>query len=117
MISGRHNLSPLESPALRIEDGEHWQQVLRIVASRRFLRAPLLSRFLLHVCSETLQGRQDEISEYQIGVQVFGRARSYRTVEDNIVRNYARQLRRRLAEYSADEGKDEPCRIEIPLGG
>jgi hypothetical protein len=117
MISGRHNTSPLESPALQIEDGEHWQLVLRIVASRRFLRAPLLSRFLLHVCSETLQGRQDEISEYQIGVQAFGRPRSYRTIEDNIVRNYARQLRRRLAEYFADDGKDELYRIEIPVGG
>jgi hypothetical protein len=117
MISGRHDLSSLESPALRIEDDDHWQLVQRIVASRRFLRAPLLSRFLMHVCSETLQGRQHEITEYQIGVQVFERPRSYRTVEDNIVRNYARQLRRRLAEHSADEGKNEPYRIEIPLGG
>ncbi len=117
MISGRHDLSALESPGLRIEDDEHWRLVQRIVASRHFLRAPLLSRFLLHVCAETLHGRQHEITEYQIGVRVFGRPRSYRTVEDNIVRNYARQLRRRLAEYSADEGKEEPYRIEIPLGG
>src|SRR5665213_2902778 len=117
MISGRYHPSSTESPALRIEDDDHWQLVQRIVASRRFVRAPLLSRFLLHVCSETLHGRQHEITEYQIGVQVFDRPRSYRTVEDNIVRNYARQLRKRLAEYSADEGKNDPCRIEIPLGG
>lgn len=117
MINGRFDLSSLESPALRIEDDERWQLVQRIVTSRRFLRAPLLSRFLMHVCSQALQGRQHEITEYQIGVHVFDRPRSYRTVEDNIVRNYARQLRRRLAEYSADEGKDEPYRIEIPLGG
>lgn len=89
MISGRHDLSSLESPAIRIEDDDHWQLVQRIVASRRFLRAPLLSRFLMHVCSETLLGRANNIAEHQIGVQVFDRPRSYRTVEDNIVRNYA----------------------------
>ncbi len=117
MINGRFELSSLESPALLIEDDERWQLVQRIVASRRFLRAPLLSRFLMHVCSQALLGRPHEITEYRIGVHVFDRPRNYRTVEDNIVRNYARQLRRRLAEYSADEGKNEPYRIEIPLGG
>ncbi len=117
MISERHGLSHIEQPALGNDDDGRWQLVQRIVGSRRFQRAPLLSRFLVHICSETLQGRQQEITEYQIGVQVFDRPRTYRTVEDNIVRNYARQLRRRLAEYAADEGKDEPYRIEIPLGG
>jgi hypothetical protein len=117
MNSGRDHLSSLKSPALRLEDDHRWQLVQRIVASRRFKRAPLLSRFLMHVCAETLQGRQHEITEYQIGVQVFVRPRNYRTVEDNIVRNYARQLRGRLADYSADEGQNEPFRVEIPLGG
>jgi hypothetical protein len=91
--------------------------VERIVASRRFSKAPLLSRFLFHICGELLNGRQNEISEYQIGIQVFDRPHDYRTVEDNIVRNYARQLRKRLAEYFAEEGAQESQRIEIPLGG
>lgn len=117
MISERHGLLPLEPPAFSNDDDGRWQLVQRIVGSRRFQRAPLLSRFLVHICAETLRGRQQEITEYQIGIQVFDRPRSYRTVEDNIVRNYARQLRKRLAEYAADEGKDEPYRIEIPLGG
>ena len=117
MISGGQDSSSLKLPSLWNQEADHWQLVQRIVASRRFQRAPLLTRFLMHVCAETLQGRQEEITEYQIGVQVFDRPRSYRTVEDNIVRNYARQLRKRLAEYAADEGRDEQYRIEIPLGG
>jgi hypothetical protein len=64
-----------------------------------------------------LSGRQNEISEYQIGIQVFDRPKGYRTVEDNIVRNYARQLRKRLSEYFADDGQFEMHCIEIPLGG
>jgi hypothetical protein len=65
----------------------------------------------------TLEGRQDEITERQIGVQVFGRPVDYRTGEDNIVRNYARQLRKRLADHWKQEGCNDLMRIEIPLGG
>jgi hypothetical protein len=77
----------------------------------------LLSKFLLFVVAETLEGREGEISEQQIGVQVFDRLPGYRTAEDNIVRNYARQLRKRLVEHFAAEGSLEPLRIEIPVGG
>ncbi len=48
---------------------------------------------------------------------MFGRPPGYRTVDDNIVRSYARQLRKRLSEYFAGEGIGHPLRIEIPLGG
>ena len=94
-----------------------WQLAQRVVASRYFTRSPLLSKFLLHIVAETLEGRAGEISEHQIGVQVFDRPATYRTIEDNIVRNYARQLRRRLAEYFAEEGAQELLHIDIPLGG
>jgi len=99
------------------DDDERWQITQRVVGSRHFTRSPLLSRFLLYVVAETIQGRADEITEHQIGVHVFDRPTSYRTVEDNIVRNYARQLRRRLTEYFAEEGIAEPFQIDIPLGG
>jgi hypothetical protein len=94
-----------------------WGLARRVVGSRHFARSPLLSKFLLFVVTETLEGRQQEITEHQIGVQVFGRPTSYRTVEDNIVRNYARQLRKRLAEHFAGAGSHEAMQIEIPVGG
>jgi hypothetical protein len=94
-----------------------WELVQRVAGSRQFAKAPLLSKFLTYVCDRTLKGKQAEISEHQIGVQVFGRQPGYSPSEDNIVRNYARQLRKRLAEHFATEGCDEPLRIEIPVGG
>ena len=94
-----------------------WRLARRVVDSRHFARSPLLSKFLLFVVTETLEGRQQEITEHQIGVQVFGRPTTYRTVEDNIVRNYARQLRKRLAEHFAGAGSHEAMQIEIPVGG
>lgn len=100
-----------------LEDDERWQIAQRIVCSRHFARSPLLSRFLNYIVAETIQGRADEITEHQIGVHVFDRPPSYRTVEDNIVRNYARQLRHRLTNYFEEEGVGEAMLLRIPLGG
>lgn len=94
-----------------------WLLARRIVASSGFARSRLLSRFLLHVVQAALSDAPAKMSEHQIGVVVFARPRGYRTEDDNIVRNYARQLRRRLAEYFSGEGKDEPLLLEIPTGG
>jgi hypothetical protein len=94
-----------------------WQLVQRVVESAQFSKSPRLSSFLLYIVAKSLEGRQSEITEQQIGVHVFGRPLGYRTVDDNIVRNYARQLRKRLTEYFAAEGIDHALRMEIPLGG
>ena len=100
-----------------LRDDPHWELAQRVVAGPHFARSSLMSKFLLYVVRETLEGRGDEISEHQIGVQVFDRPPDYRTLEDNIVRSYARQLRKRLAEHFAEEGSAEAERIDIPLGG
>jgi hypothetical protein len=100
-----------------LQHDPRWLLARRIVASRHFVRSALLSRFLLYIVAESLLDRTDAITEHAIGVRVFDRPPSYRTVEDNIVRNYARQLRRRLADYFAEEGAAEPLHIDIPLGG
>jgi hypothetical protein len=100
-----------------LDDDPLWELAHRVVAGPHFARSPLLSKFLLFVVAETLEGRAGEITEHQIGVQVFDRPPDYRTLEDNIVRNYARQLRKRLAEHFAEQGSLEPVRIDIPVGG
>jgi hypothetical protein len=100
-----------------LEDDPRWRLAQRVVESAQFSKSPRLSSFLLYIVAKSLEGRQSEITEQQIGVHVFGRPVGYRTVDDNIVRNYARQLRKRLMEYFAAEGIDHTVRIEIPLGG
>ena len=100
-----------------LRDDPRWELAQRVVAGPHFARSPLLSKFLLFVVAETLEGRGDEITEHQIGVQVFDRPADYRTLEDNIVRSYARHLRKRLAEHFSDQGSGEAVRIDIPVGG
>ncbi|GGG90134.1 hypothetical protein GCM10011586_00680 [Silvibacterium dinghuense] len=89
----------------------------RILASRHFIKAPLLSAFLSYVCQRSLREGASRISEQEIGTTVFGREHGYDSREDNIVRNYARQLRRRLDDYYATDGHEELLRIQIPKGG
>jgi hypothetical protein len=108
---------PVAGGRRRLQDDPRWQLAERVVAGSHFARSTLLSKFLLFVVGETLQGRGAEITEHLIGVHVFDRRPNYSTVEDNIVRTYARQLRKRLAEYFADEGEAEPLRIDVPVGG
>jgi hypothetical protein len=89
----------------------------RILASRHFARAPLLSSFLRFVGEASLSNPEGRVTEQEIGVQVFHRDEDYDPGEDNIVRNYARQLRKRLEAYYANEGAAEPIQIDIPKGG
>jgi hypothetical protein len=94
-----------------------WQLVQRIAGSRSLGRSTLLSDFLLYISDRQLRGKGSEITEQRIGVLVFGRPEGYNSNEDNIVRNYARTLRKRIDEYFETEGSHETLRLEIPRGG
>lgn len=104
------------SNSLRVDDGR-WQAVQRVVASNSFAKSARLCSFLLYVCEKTLLDCTDEITEQQIGVNVFGRSPDYNPGDDNIVRGVARQLRQRLALYYVEEEPQDPWRISIPRGG
>ena len=93
-----------------------WDVVQRIAASASFHRSPRLRELLRYICERAIQNRPEELREQQIGCGVFGRKPDYNPGEDNIVRVEVRQLRKRLEEYFATEGKDEPFVILIPKG-
>ena len=107
----------LSSGLLTNADDLRWQLALRIAASGSLGRSQLLSDFLLYIVDRCIRGRTGEITEQQIGVIVFGRAEDYDSNEDNIVRSYARKLRKRIDEYFSTEGQGETLRLEIPRGG
>jgi hypothetical protein len=98
-------------------DDPRWQLAWRIATSGTLGRSRLLARFLLFTVDRHIRGRTDEITEQQIGILIFDRAEGYDSNEDNIVRSYARKLRRRIDDYYASEGKDEAMYLEIPRGG
>lgn len=119
-------LAPKKAQENRVDEFFHdewfmekpeWKLACQVAASRGFSRSDLLQRFLLHVCELQLTGREKEINEQKIGIRIFNRPEGYDPGNDNIVRSYARMLRKRLDTYFAHEGHEETRRIVIPRGG
>jgi hypothetical protein len=112
-----HRLNTLDVEEQLLLSKPEWQLAKRVASSKGLGKSELLPRFLLYVCKERLLGREREITEQRIGRQIFKRPSHYDPGEDNIVRSYARLLRKRLDAYFESEGLDEPMRITIPRGG
>ena len=93
------------------------RQLERVLESELFTRADQLSRFLRFIVERYLEGRNDELKESVIGVEVFGRKPDYNPKYDPIVRTEARRLRARLGEYYTNGGKSDSLVIELPKGG
>lgn len=92
-------------------------QLQRILSNALFLRSDRLSRFLSFVVEQTLDGQQNGLKEYQVGVEVCGRSESYDPRTDPVVRVEARRLRSALDSYYARDGRDDPITISLPKGG
>jgi adenylate cyclase len=103
---------PTESQAEAVR-----KQLDRVLASPGFGRNERLSRFLRFVVDRHLEGRDQELKESLIAVEVFGRKPDYDPKQDSIVRSEAARLRARLVEYYAGGGKDDALVIELPKGG
>ena len=93
------------------------RQLERVLASAGFSRNERLARFLRFVVEQHLEGRDSEIKESVIAIEVFGRGADHDPKQNSIVRNEAARLRARLNEYYVGEGKYDPLLIELPKGG
>lgn len=80
-------------------------------------RKPRLVALLRYLADKAFQGKSDEINEYNIAIEVFGRSRtSFETSKDAIARVEAHRLRKRLKEYYQSEGKEHAIEISLPTG-
>jgi hypothetical protein len=108
-------LKPPAALALANHD-DRWSLVLRIAASHQFTRAAQLRDILIYICQRALTDPAASIKEYEIGCNVLGRKPDFNPNEDNIVRVQISHLRKKLDEYFAEDGKDEPVQITVPKG-
>ena len=72
-------------------------QLDRILASDVFANADRMSRFLRFVVERALAGESDQLKEYVVGIEVFGRDDRYDPRLDSIVRVEARRLRTKIS--------------------
>ena len=91
-------------------------QLARVLSAKRFEKSPRLSAFLAFVVRNFIGGDLRELKEVRIGMEVFGE-KDFDPAKNANVRATAVRLRKELAEYYNNEGKDDPVIIEIPKGG
>ena len=106
----------LELNQLAATDVERRDALSRVLASDLFAHADRLKSFLTYIVDETLAGRGDAIRGKTIAMDVYGRDPISSGKPENVVRVDARRLRRRLVEYYANEGKNDPIRIWVDRG-
>jgi tetratricopeptide (TPR) repeat protein len=96
--------------------GEVRAALARIVASDVFRSSPQLAAFLSFVVDAVLEGTDDRIKGYTIGVEVLKRSKDFDPQLDPIVRVEATRLRRALDRYYSGPGADGLVRIELVRG-
>jgi hypothetical protein len=93
-----------------------WAQVERIIESDTFHASGVLRRLFRFLADKTFSGEADQLKEYSIGIDAFGKPPTYDPRQDAIVRLQIGRLRQKLGEYYRTEGKDDPVIMELPKG-
>jgi len=91
-------------------------ELLKVLRSGTFARSPRLSRILEYVCLKYFAGETDELKEYTIAVELFGRSEGFQPRDDSSIRVDMNRLRKQLRKYYRAEGKQDPLVISIPSG-
>jgi hypothetical protein len=92
------------------------EELRAVLASRVFQQSQRLARLLQYICSKAVLGEAEQVTEYTIAVDVFGKPQGFRESKDSIVRVEVHRLRKRLAAFYAREGAGHRLRIVIPPG-
>src|SRR5690348_7042840 len=88
-------------PGVELERTAVSRQLEEVLKSPRFARNQRQSQLLRFLVERHLDGRDNDLKESVIGVEVFGRPPDYNPKLDPIVRTEARRLRARISAYYA----------------
>ena len=91
-------------------------QVRKILDSRAFRNTEVLKRLLQYLGQRAMAGQADDLKEYTVGVEAFGKPSDYDPRTDASVRVQAGKLRQKLEEYHRTEGLEDEFVVELPKG-
>jgi hypothetical protein len=92
------------------------EQVDRVVHSEVFRLSELQRRLLNYLAEKSLSGEADQLKEYTVAVDAFGKPESYDPRRDATVRLQTSKLRQKLLEYYQTAGKSDSILIDFPKG-
>jgi hypothetical protein len=111
---------PAKSPTLPIgerpQSADVQAQLERLLESPPFRTSKRCSAFLRYVVEGACQGKAEFLKERTLGISVFDRDPDYDTNQDPVVRNTAGEVRKRLAQYYCEPGRELELRIDLPTG-
>ncbi len=110
--------APSTDPNRKIpSEAEIRQAVAAILSSPEFDGAERLQSFLSHIVEKLLAGQTDDIRAKSIAEDVYGVSLDATGDPMAVVRVDAGRMRRRLANYYSNSGKDQSLRIHVDPGG
>lgn len=92
------------------------QQLADVLASKSFATTPRLRQFLQFVVEKSLAGEAEEIKEFVVATEVYGRDATYNPQIDSTVRVEASRLRSKLRAFYESEGHNASVEIQLPRG-
>jgi hypothetical protein len=100
---------------MSVTNEEKIAQLEKILRSRPLQGSETLRMLLRFIVLRAIDG-QENLKEYVIATEVFGRGSDFNPRIDSVVRVQAGRLRSKLLEYYVTEGQDDPVVIELPKG-
>lgn len=91
-------------------------QIQRIVQSKAFKTSEVHRNLLNYLAEKSLSGTAQNLKEYTVGLDVFGKPDTYDPRQESVVRMHVGRLRQKLTEYYRTEGQDDPVIVELPKG-
>jgi hypothetical protein len=104
------------SVAVKDSSDDRASQVRRILESRTFHHTEVLKRLLEYLARQALDNPSEELKEYTVGIEAFGKPSDYDPQSDSSVRVQAGKLRQKLDEYYRTEAAPGEWAVELPKG-
>src|SRR5260221_10539832 len=92
-------------------------QIQRIISSKAFKTSEVHRNLLTYLADKSLAGEAQNLKEYTVGLDVFGKPSSYDPRQESVVRMHVGRLRQKLAEYYRSDGAADPIVVDLPKGG
>src|SRR5437762_13416999 len=89
-------------------------QIQRIVASKAFKTSEVHRNLFNYLADKSLAGEAQNLKEYTVGLDVFGKPASYDPRQESVVRMHVGRLRQKLAEYYRIERGGGPIVGALP---
>lgn len=85
----------------------------RLLAAPLFAAAPRRARLMRYLVERTLAGEGDQVNEYSIAVDVFGKPPSFDPRIHSTVRTDVTRLRQKLRQYYEGEGRADSIQLDV----